>query len=78
MSASTSPVLSKLFSVGTINTIIGGARGGAGGKRAGYVAEKCARTRGLQPQPYAHPATQPATVCTAAVHTPSLQPYAHT
>ena len=63
MSASTSPVLSKLFSVGTINTIIGGARGGAGGKRAGYVAEKCARTRGLQPQPYAHP---------------NLQPYAHT
>ena len=55
MSASSSPVLSKLFQVGTINTIIGGARGGAGGKRAGYVAEKCARTRGLQPQPYAHP-----------------------
>jgi hypothetical protein len=53
MSASSSPVLSKLFSVGTINSLIGGARGGAGGKRAGYVAEKCARTdtRGLQPRP---------------------------
>jgi myosin-6 len=41
MSSSTSPILSKLFSVGTINAITGGARGG--GKRAGYVAEKYAR-----------------------------------
>ena len=41
MSSSTSPILAKLFSVGTINAITGGARGG--GKRAGYVAEKYAR-----------------------------------
>jgi len=41
MSSSTSPILSKLFSIGTINAITGGARGG--GKRAGYVAEKYAR-----------------------------------
>lgn len=59
MSASSSPVLSKLFQVGTINTIIGGARGGAGGKRAGYVAEKCAACN------HAWPAT-------AAGHTLSL------
>ena len=41
MSSSTSKILAKLFSVGTINAITGGARGG--GKRAGYVAEKYAR-----------------------------------
>ena len=38
LSSSQSPLLAQLFSVGTINAITGGARGG--GKRVGYVAEK--------------------------------------
>jgi myosin heavy subunit len=41
MSSSSSPLLAQLFSVGTINAITGGQKGG--GKRAGYVAEKYAR-----------------------------------
>jgi len=41
MSSSSSPLLSQLFSVGTINAITGGQRGGS--KRAGYVADKYAR-----------------------------------
>eukprot|EP00966_Prymnesium_polylepis_P282171 6520272-Prymnesium_polylepis.1 len=41
MSSSSSPLLSQLFSVGTINAITGGQRGGS--KRAGYVADKYVR-----------------------------------
>jgi len=38
MSSSHSPLLQQLFSIGTINAITGGQKGGS--KRAGYVAEK--------------------------------------
>jgi len=41
MSSSTSPLLAQLFSVGTINAITGGAKGGS--KRAGFVADKYVR-----------------------------------
>lgn len=41
MSSSTSPILAQLFSIGTINAITGGARGGS--KRAGFVVDKYQR-----------------------------------
>jgi myosin heavy subunit len=41
MSSSSSIILAQLFSVGTINAITGGARGGS--KRAGFVADKYVR-----------------------------------
>ena len=41
MSSSTSPLLSQLFSVGTINAITGGQKGGS--KRAGFIADKYSR-----------------------------------
>lgn len=41
MSSSSSPLLAQLFSVGTINAITGGKRGG--GNRAGFVADKYSR-----------------------------------